>query len=83
MLGELVMGRSGLAIGSAGYLMLACNIAVRYSFQRRQFGLDKNEPEIRLIDYQTQQQKLIPLLASAYAMYFSGQYAVDRYASEI
>lgn len=42
--------------------------------------------EAQILDYQTQQYKLLPLLASAYAMYFTGRYAEDYYeeiASEI
>ena len=42
--------------------------------------------EAQILDYQTQQYKLLPLLASAFAMYFTGRYAEDYYeeiASEI
>lgn len=35
--------------------------------------------EAQIIDYQTQQYKLFPLLATAYAMYFTGKYAEDYY----
>ncbi len=32
------------------------------------------------MDYQTQQMKLIPLLASAYALIQTGQYMIRQYA---
>ena len=33
-----------------------------------------SEPETQVLDYQTQQYKLLPLIATAYAMMFAGQY---------
>ena len=33
-----------------------------------------SEPETQVMDYQTQQYKLLPLLATAYAMSFAGLY---------
>lgn len=47
-------------------------IAGRYACCRRQFNESgPGTPERRLIDYQTHQFKLIPLLASTYAIRFS------------
>lgn len=37
------------------------------------------EPEPQILDYQTQQYKLIPLLATAYAFTFVGQYMRETY----
>ncbi|CAD8203489.1 unnamed protein product [Paramecium octaurelia] len=47
----------------------ALAIAVRYSLYRKQFK-DDNKQEIRILDYQCQQQKLFPLLAEFYACVF-------------
>ncbi len=45
-------------------------IAIRYSAQRQQFG-PSDGAEIAVLDYQTQQRKLLPMLATAYALHFA------------
>ncbi len=45
-------------------------IAIRYSAQRQQFG-PPDGAEIAVLDYQTQQRKLLPMLATAYALHFA------------
>ncbi|XP_054834642.1 peroxisomal acyl-coenzyme A oxidase 2-like [Eublepharis macularius] len=55
-------------------LMKACTIAVRYSVVRRQSELKPGDPEPKILDYQTQQQKLLPQLATAYAFHFVCDY---------
>ncbi|CAJ2645834.1 unnamed protein product [Trifolium pratense] len=44
--------------------------SAQYSAVRRQFGSQKGGPETQVIDYKTQQARLFPLLASAYAFRF-------------
>ncbi|KAG0589378.1 hypothetical protein KC19_1G017400 [Ceratodon purpureus] len=78
-LGELVGGRVGLAYGSVGVLKAASTIAIRYSLIRQQFG-PPNKEEVSILDYQSQQQKLMPMLSSAYAFHFATEYLVDRYS---
>lgn len=78
-LGELVGGRVGLAHGSVGVLKTAVTIAVRYSLLRQQFGPPK-QPEISILDYQSQQHKLMPMLASTYAFHFATVYLVEKYS---
>ncbi|XP_040102445.1 peroxisomal acyl-coenzyme A oxidase 2 [Oryx dammah] len=51
-------------------LQKACTIAVRYAVVRRQSRLRPSDPEAKVLDYQTQQQKLFPPLAMAYAFHF-------------
>ncbi|XP_059965479.1 peroxisomal acyl-coenzyme A oxidase 2 isoform X3 [Mesoplodon densirostris] len=51
-------------------LQKACVIAVRYSVIRHQSRLRPSDPEAKVLDYQTQQQKLFPPLAKAYAFHF-------------
>ncbi|KAM9185557.1 LOW QUALITY PROTEIN: peroxisomal acyl-coenzyme A oxidase 2, partial [Dugong dugon] len=51
-------------------LQKACVIAMRYSVIRRQSRLQPSDPEARVLNYQTQQQKLFPQLAMAYAFHF-------------
>nr|KAF6473068.1 acyl-CoA oxidase 2 [Rousettus aegyptiacus] len=51
-------------------LQKACVIAIRYSVVRRQSKLRPSDPEAKILDYQTQQHKLFPQLAAAYALHF-------------
>ncbi|PPE01519.1 hypothetical protein GOBAR_DD01448 [Gossypium barbadense] len=79
MLGELVGGRVGLAYASVGFLKISVTIAVRYSLLRQQFG-PPEQPEVSILDYQSQQHKLMPMLASSYAFHFATQYLVQKYS---
>lgn len=77
--GTMVFIRS-LIVGSSGSaLAKACTIAIRYSAVRHQSEIRSGEPEPQILDYQTQQYKLFPLLATAYAFSFVGQYMSDTY----
>jgi acyl-CoA oxidase len=78
-LGELVGGRVGLAYSSVGILKIAATIAIRYSLLRQQFGPPK-QPEVSILDYQSQQHKLMPMLASTYAFHFATLHLVDMYS---
>ncbi|CAK60092.1 unnamed protein product (macronuclear) [Paramecium tetraurelia] len=49
----------------------ALTVAIRYSITRQQFTNDKRE-ENSVIEYQTQQDKLLPRLATCYGMIFAG-----------
>ncbi|XP_070792936.1 peroxisomal acyl-coenzyme A oxidase 2 isoform X1 [Pituophis catenifer annectens] len=60
-------------------LMKACTIAIRYSVVRRQSELKPGDPEAKILDYQTQQQKLFPQLATAYAFHFICDYLQDTF----
>ncbi|KAE8670808.1 Acyl-coenzyme A oxidase 2, peroxisomal [Hibiscus syriacus] len=64
---------------SVGILKIAVTIAVRYSLLRQQFG-PPSQPEVSILDYQSQQHKLMPMLASTYAFHFSSKYLVEKYA---
>lgn len=77
-LGELTGGRVGLTCASVGVLKGALTIAIRYSAQRQQFG-PPDAPEIAVLDYPSQQQKLMPMLATCYALHFARQRLVDKY----
>nr|GMC91301.1 acyl-coenzyme A oxidase 2, peroxisomal [Ipomoea batatas]GME21102.1 acyl-coenzyme A oxidase 2, peroxisomal [Ipomoea batatas] len=78
-LGELVGGRVGLAYSSVSVLKLAVTIATRYSLLRQQFGPPK-QPEVSILDYQSHQHKLMPMLASAYAFHFASLHLIEKYS---
>jgi len=71
ILGTLVQGRVSLVGASAVASQLAITIAIRYGLERRQFPIPGSPHERVLMDYQTHQRRLIPRLATAYAMTFA------------
>nr|XP_020466619.1 peroxisomal acyl-coenzyme A oxidase 1 [Monopterus albus] len=77
--GTMVFIRSLIVGNSALFLAKSCTIAIRYSAVRHQSDFRPGEPEPQILDYQTQQYKLFPLLAMAYAFAFVGQYMNDTY----
>eukprot|EP00064_Thunnus_orientalis_P019920 superscaffoldBa00005212_g20051 len=77
--GTMVFVRSMIVRESARALSKACTIAIRYSAVRHQSEMRPGEPEPQIIDYQTQQYKLFPLLAMAYAFSSVGQYMYQTY----
>uniref|UniRef100_A0A8C5TMQ8 Acyl-coenzyme A oxidase n=1 Tax=Malurus cyaneus samueli TaxID=2593467 RepID=A0A8C5TMQ8_9PASS len=60
-------------------LMKACTIAIRYSVVRRQSKLKPGEQEAKILDYQTQQEKVLPQLAAAYAFHFTNDYLQELF----
>ncbi|XP_074861400.1 peroxisomal acyl-coenzyme A oxidase 2 isoform X1 [Carettochelys insculpta] len=71
----MIMSRVGMLSSEVIPILLqACTIAIRYSVVRRQSKLNPRDPEAKILDYQTQQQKLLPLLATAYALHFMVAY---------
>uniref|UniRef100_A0AAQ5WVY9 Acyl-coenzyme A oxidase n=1 Tax=Amphiprion ocellaris TaxID=80972 RepID=A0AAQ5WVY9_AMPOC len=77
--GTMVFIRSMIVGASAVALAKASTIAIRYSAVRHQSEIRAGEPEPQILDYQTQQYKLFPLLAMAYAFKFVGQYMKQTY----
>ncbi|XP_026989328.1 peroxisomal acyl-coenzyme A oxidase 1 isoform X1 [Tachysurus fulvidraco] len=77
--GTMVFIRAMIVGESAIALSKSCTIAIRYSAVRHQSELRAGEPEPQILDYQAQQYKLFPLLATAYAFTFVGQYMKNMY----
>jgi acyl-CoA oxidase len=57
-------------MSSAETLKRALTIAVRYSARRIHHT---NKGATQILDYQAQQQRLMPLLAATYALHFTGK----------
>ncbi|KAF1873017.1 hypothetical protein Lal_00016135 [Lupinus albus] len=72
--GTMVYVRQAIVADASVALSRAVCIATRYSAVRRQFGSHNGGPETQVIDYKTQQARLFPLLASAYAFRFVGEW---------
>ncbi|EEF37074.1 peroxisomal acyl-coenzyme A oxidase 1 [Ricinus communis] len=72
--GTMVYVRQTIVADASAALSRAVCIATRYSAVRRQFGSNDGGVETQVIDYKTQQSRLFPLLASAYAFRFVGEW---------
>lgn len=65
-LGALSGGRVNICDIASAYMTKAITIAVRYSAARKQFGPDDSNEELPVIEYQAQQFRLLPYLASTF-----------------
>jgi len=71
MLGTLVQGRVSLDGSAAAVSAMALKIAITYGNQRRQFTAASETDEEVILDYQRHQRRLLPRLATTYAMNFA------------
>jgi acyl-CoA oxidase len=71
MLGTLVRGRVSVGGSAGAATKVALDIAVRYGELRRQFTAPGRDREIVLNDYLVHQRKLLPALATTYALHFA------------
>jgi acyl-CoA oxidase len=70
-LGALVRGRVSVAGSANSATQRALTIAVRRAEHRRQFRRPGEDTEIVLLDYLAHQRKLLPALATTYALHFA------------
>ncbi|XP_019632781.1 PREDICTED: peroxisomal acyl-coenzyme A oxidase 1-like [Branchiostoma belcheri] len=77
--GTMVMVRANIVQNSSRFLARAVTIATRYSCVRRQSEMKPGQPEPQVLDYVTQQYKLFPNLATAYAFWLTGQTMMKVY----
>jgi len=78
MLGTLVGGRVSVALAGLSASKSALTIAIRYGASRRQFGRE-GAAETVLLDYRTHQRRLIPRLATTYALDFTLSHLAAQY----
>jgi acyl-CoA oxidase len=71
MLGTLVRGRVSVGGAAGSATKVALDIAVRYGNVRRQFAAPGKDREIVVNDYLVHQRKLLPALATTYALHFA------------
>jgi alkylation response protein AidB-like acyl-CoA dehydrogenase len=70
---SMMLIRSRIVHGMHYYMMFASCICLRYAAVRRQFQtIENSKEERRIINYQTFQHKIVPILAKAYASCFVG-----------
>ncbi|KAI8497361.1 Peroxisomal acyl-coenzyme A oxidase 1 [Branchiostoma belcheri] len=77
--GTMVLVRASIVMSSSRVLARAVTIATRYSCVRRQSEMKPGHPEPQVLDYVTQQYKLFPNLAAAYAFWLTGQTMMSVY----
>ena len=77
-LGALVAGRVSIALGSNSAAKSGLTIATRYGDRRRQFG-PPGQAETCLLDYRSHQRRLLPSLATTYALHFALDYLRQRF----
>jgi acyl-CoA oxidase len=78
MLGTLVQGRVSVAGSALAAAKTALTIAVRYGLLRRQFRPPDSEQEVVLLDYRQHQRRLLPALATTYALSFAQDALVSK-----
>ena len=71
MLGTLVRGRISVSGAAQNAAKMALLIAGRRGLTRRQFERAGGDDEVLLLDYQAYQRRLLPLLATSYALGFA------------
>lgn len=84
--GSMLAVRVGIVQSSTMALQAASTVAVRYSAIRRQFG-DPSAPsnasgakrERQILDYVSQQYRVLPQMAAAYATFFVGRWMKDMF----
>ena len=82
MLGALVGGRVGITGAAISVAKSALTIAIRYGSRRRQFG-PAGEAEIAILDYPSHQRRLMPRLATTYALCFAQQELARVFADQV
>ena len=79
MLGTLVQGRVSLDGAATVVSKLAMTIAITYGSQRRQFTATSDSQEEVILDYQRHQRRLLPRLATTYAMSFAHEVFLAKF----
>ncbi|KAL1492606.1 hypothetical protein ABEB36_010843 [Hypothenemus hampei] len=77
--GTMIFVRVVLVQDAATYLKKTSTIATRYSAVRRQCQIKPEDPETQILDYVTQQYKLFPNIATAFAFQFSANWLWNVY----
>ena len=72
-IGTLITGRVSVGGAAISAAKSALAIAVRYALKRRQFGPPGADQEVLLMDYRVHQRRLLPRLATTYALHFAQQ----------
>jgi acyl-CoA oxidase len=78
MLGTLVQGRVSVSGAAMSASKVALSIAIRYGLVRRQFKAPDSDREVRILDFLQHQRRLVPALATTYALHFAQEELVAQ-----
>eukprot|EP00095_Tigriopus_kingsejongensis_P009257 maker-scaffold922_size80897-snap-gene-0.22 protein:Tk09257 transcript:maker-scaffold922_size80897-snap-gene-0.22-mRNA-1 annotation:"probable peroxisomal acyl-coenzyme a oxidase 1" len=78
--GTMIFVRVAIVLDACLHLQKAATIAVRYSCVRHQSELRPGEPEPKILEYQTQQYKVLVPLALSFGFAFAGQMLWHEYS---
>jgi acyl-CoA oxidase len=78
MLGTLVQGRVSVSGAALSASKVALAIAIRYGLARRQFHAPDSDEEVLILDFRQHQRRLLPALATTYALHFAQEELVAR-----
>ena len=78
MLGTLVQGRVSVGGAAISATKSALTIAIRHGDRRRQFGPPESDTELPLLDFRVHQRRLLPPLATTYALHFAQEGVVTE-----
>ncbi|KAI7237104.1 acyl-CoA oxidase [Hortaea werneckii] len=83
--GSLTAVRASIIMHARLIMARAVTVAVRYTCVRRQFqdrdSKDKDAPELSVLDYPTVQIRILPLLATMFALHYTGAAMQSLYES--
>jgi acyl-CoA oxidase len=78
MLGTLVQGRVSVSGAALSASKVALGIAVHYGNVRTQFKAPDSDHEVTILDYLQHQRRLLPALATTYALHFAQEELVAQ-----
>ena len=78
MIGTLIQGRVSISGAAVSAAKTALTIAIRYGLVRRQFSPPGSEEEVILMDYRQHQRRLLPALATTFALHHAQEELVAR-----
>jgi acyl-CoA oxidase len=78
MIGTLIQGRVSVSGAAVSGAKVALAIAIRYGLVRRQFGPPGSGQEVLLLDYRQHQRRLLPALATTFALHHAQEELVSR-----
>ena len=78
MVGTLIQGRVSVSGAAVSAAKSALTIAVRYALERRQFSPPDSSDEVLLLDFRQHQRRLLPVLATTYALHYAQVGLVDH-----
>ncbi|MDQ1699827.1 MAG: acyl-CoA oxidase [Frankiaceae bacterium] len=78
MLGTLVQGRISVSGAAVSASKVALTIAIKYGLVRRQFKAPGTDDEVVVLDFLQHQRRLLPALASTYALHFAQEELIAR-----